>query len=312
MNRNSKKISHIILWNILIFGSLISLGQEVDINVSQEATVIINGKKVKVGPDGKTKMNLGNVTIEIGVNALSRQDAVKTYNLFRTSYKEKNYQEAFKYWYQCFKQSPKLSVNIYRQGPKLIKEIRKTTSDFNGNSWDLLIKKIYDNYFELLSNKNFELEMARKYAFFKKFELEMTSKYASFLQNLKDHSILGDDQSFAKIGDLYACVFDCFDKIYKKDPSVLSPKSLALYFKAVIDKNANDANNMSIIFDTYDKLLEATNEKIKKYNKKLDSFNERLERGNTLSSREKKMKKSYEINLVATGRIETILDKYMI
>lgn len=235
--------------------------------------------------DGKTTTS---------ITPFTKEEAVKTYNLFRTAYKSRNYKEAIDYWYACFQRSPKLSVNLYKLAPTLIKNLRKTMPDFKGKNWDLLQKEVYDQYFENYADH--------------KDMLKMFSDYANFLHALKDHSVLGAHQD-VDIGGIHSCVFNAFEKVYKEDPTKLSPKSIAIYFMAVV---AKDKSNMALIFETYDKLLEATQNKMVNYSKKLDEFNKLLEDGSSLSKAEEKLKKSYEINAAALGKIETILDKQLI
>ena len=229
----------------------------------------------------------------------TKQQAIAEYNIFKADYRAKNYKDAFQHWLICFQKKPDLSVNIYKYGFEIVKKMKKITPDFNGKNWDAFTNEIYEKYFKYYPNH--------------KDKIKMINDWAVFLNGLKDHQKINHTACTKSLKGLKPCIFEKFDKVYKKDPSQMSVKGIALYFREVVVQNTkNGVQNLSTVFDTYDKLVKATKDKLNNYSKKLDEYNLLLEKGGTLSSKETKKKKAYEINTVALGQIETILDKQLI
>ena len=53
---------------------------------------------------------------------LNEQECKENLSMFREYYKQKNYTDAYNPWMWSFKNCPESSQNIYKNGPKIIKQ----------------------------------------------------------------------------------------------------------------------------------------------------------------------------------------------
>ena len=208
-----------------------------------------------------------------------RQAKLK-YNLFKGDYLAKNYDRAYPNWLWCFENAPKLTVNIYKLGYKILKEKRKKAKE----------KKELEELHELTCDvyrghiKHFPKNLAKVY-----------SDYAEYLHETK----APEDEYFSLL-----------EKAYDSDPSQMGVKAIGRYFNIITRKNKD--TDIALIFKTYDQLMEAVNRKMDKYTLKLDEFAKKQDNKDILLPKEIRMKKAYEINSRSLGKVESILDKIII
>jgi tetratricopeptide (TPR) repeat protein len=207
------------------------------------------------------------------------QEAMIKYNLFKGDYKAKNYDAAYENWLWCLDNSPKLSVNIYKLGITIAKHRLANAAEADKPVALDLVKRVFDQRIQ-----HYPKELAKVY-----------SDYADFLSKNK-----ASDEA----------VFEKLEKSYQADPSKMGVKSIYRYFEFVTKNNKEE--NVQLIFDTYDVLLTAVEDKLNYYAKKLDAYSAKEERGNKLTAREKKLQKAYTNNSRAIGTVEAGLDKIIV
>ena len=90
-------------------------------------------------------------------------------------------------------------------------------------------------------------------------------------------------------------VFETLKKSIDIDPSKMGVKSIYQIFR--ICNRENKEENVQLIFDTYDVLLKAVENKLNYYATKLDHYSAKEEAGNVLTAREKSLKKPMKTTL---------------
>ena len=202
------------------------------------------------------------------------QDCQKNLVEFAKYTKEKNYDKAYQPWLWTFENCPDFSVHIYTYGLKIIEHRYKNSFNKNKEKTSKLLDSVFTQRI-----KYFPQNIGKIY-----------SDWASSLQNR------------------YATKDAIFEKLwlaFKANPTEMSIKNIAEYFKQVTERNKDtDAQK---VFDTYDDVLEAINIKIKKLTIELDKLNEKQLSGAKLTSKEKLTRKNNEINLRGLGQVEMIL-----
>jgi tetratricopeptide (TPR) repeat protein len=207
------------------------------------------------------------------------QEAMIKYNLFKGDYKSKNYEAAYENWLWCMDNSPKLSVNIYKLGIAIAKDRLKKASAEDKPAAIALVRRVFDQRIQ-----HYPRNLAKLY-----------SDYADFI-----HDNGSTDEE----------VLVMLEKAYQIDPSKMGVKSIYRYFRFVTNKNKD--GNVQVIFDTYDVLLQAVKDKLNYYATKLDAYSAKEEKGNALTPKQKKLKRAYENNSKAIGKVEGGLDKMII
>lgn len=215
----------------------------------------------------------------IGNAQQPNQEAMIKYNLFKGDYKSKNYDAAYDNWLWCLDNSPTLSVNIYKLGIKIAEHKLDKATPADKPAAIALVRRVYDQRIKL-----YPTDLANVY-----------SDYGDFLCENK----LSEDEAFA-----------LYQKAYDTDASKMGVKSIYRYFEFLTERNKD--TNVQFIFDTYDKLLAAVEKKLNYYAKKLDGYSAKEEAGNSLTSKEKRLKKAYEGNSKAMGAVEAGLDKIIV
>ncbi len=196
-------------------------------------------------------------------------------SLFHESVKGKNFTDAYEYWLWCFENCPKGSKLIYSDGLKI------ANNKYEKGDKIAASKLIDDIYTQRI--KYFPTNLGKVYS---------------------DWAI-----SLEKRGASKEKVFEKLEAGFKADPSGLSIKNMAKYFQEVTNRNKD--TNAQKVFDTYDDVLEAVNNKINKLTKELDKINAKDSTGQTLTSKEKRKKKNNAINLRGLGQAEGLLDQIL-
>lgn len=219
----------------------------------------------------------------VGISSVYAQDKYgndpekckQNLSLFHESVKGKNFTDAYPYWLWSFENCPKASKLIYSDGLKIAKDkYDKGEKEEAGK----LIDKIYAQRI-----KYFPDNLGKVYS---------------------DWAI-----SLEKRGASKEEVFKKLEAGFKADPSGLSIKNMAVYFKEITNRNKD--SNAQKVFDTYDDVMEAVTVKMNKLTKELDKINAKDSLGQSLSSKEKRKQKNNAINLRALGKAEGALDQIL-
>ena len=218
---------------------------------------------------------LGNV-----MNAqTSANECTIKYNLFKGDYQSKKYEEAFPNWMYLMDNCPKLSINIYKLGDKLVQSMFKEAADKTETT--ALIKRIYTQRLENYPTKD---------------PAKVHSDYATFLSK----NNLATDAEIFKILEL----------AYSIDPTRMGVKNIYKYFQGITDTYKD--TNPQKVFDTYDDVLESVGKKLDDYAKKRKKINDKVASGQELNKREKQNLRAFTVNSKALGQVESGLDNIII
>ena len=219
----------------------------------------------------------------LGLNGLNAQTSANEctikYNLFKGDYQSKKYDEAFPNWMYLMDNCPKLSINVYKLGDKLVQSMFKKATDKTETA--ALIKRIYTQRLENYPTKD---------------PAKVHSDYATFLSK----NNLATDAEIFKILEL----------AYSIDPTRMGVKNIYKYFQGITDTYKD--TNPQKVFDTYDDVLESVGKKLEDYAKKRKKINDKLESGQELDKREKQNLRAYTVNSKALGQVESGLDNIII
>jgi len=204
-----------------------------------------------------------------------KEKCLQNLSLFHESVKGKNFKDAIEPWKWSFENCPKASKLIYSDGLKIAKDMYTNGDKAAGGK---LIDEIYTKRIV-----NFPDNLGKVY-----------SDWAS---SLRTRGIAEDK------------VFEKLELAFKTDPSGMSIKNVAKFFKHVTEKNKD--NNVQKVFDTYDDVMDAVNVKIGKLSKELDMLNVKDSTGQKLTKKEARKQKNHGINLKALGQAEGALDQIL-
>ena len=201
------------------------------------------------------------------------------YNLLKSNYRT-NPDAALENLEWLLDNSPTLSLNIYKLGGTALNAKLKKATDAEKVTLTALGNKLFKQRFELFGNNPKE-DPARAH-----------NDYATFLQVTK-----GDGNK----------IFSELEQAYNIDPTKLSVKNIAVFFKYLTAKNKD--TNPQFVFDTYDNTMEAIGKKLNGYLAKIEDY-KKMDPA-TLSSKDKQKIHTYEVNSGALGQVEKILDKIL-
>lgn len=230
-------------------------------------------------------------------------------SIFYEYAKVQNYSAAYEPWKACLENCPASSLNIYKYGLLMEEDfLDKAAGILPSKQAGANVVDVEGVYYDL-SKMNYA-EFDKKGAEIDKL-YEMRIKY--FPENLgKVYSDWAN--SIFKRGSLdkrgtkvyRKDVYDKLSRSFKADPTGMSVKNLANYFQEYTD--ANKDTNPQAVFDTYDEITEAVDNKMTDYSKSLDQLTAKEAAGTTLSSKEVSAKKAAEVNLTALGQVNAYLD----
>ena len=189
--------------------------------------------------------------------------------------KEKDFDSAYQPWLWCFQDCPQASYNIYHYGLKIVENRCK----YADNDDKAINSSLLDSVFK------------KRITYFPQNLGKVYSDWASSLD---------------KRGEPKYIVFKKLELAFDTEPTQMSIKNLVEYFKQVTEVN-KDADTQKV-FDTYDDVLEAVNDKKVILSKELDKLNLKDSSGNNLTSKEKLKQKNITINLQGLSQVEPMLD----
>ena len=134
----------------------------------------------------------------INAQATTEECTIK-YNLFKGDYQSKKFGDAYPNWMYLMDSCPKLSINIYKLGDKMIQALYKKATDKSETR--TLINRIYTQRLENYPTKD---------------PAKVHSDYATFLVKNK----LATDEE----------VFEILELAYSLDPTRMGVKNIDRYF----------------------------------------------------------------------------------
>jgi len=222
-----------------------------------------------------------------------------------------NYDAAEEPWNWCMQNCPSSSKNLYKYGLLMAEDkydraagIMATTTEPVGATFKKVGKKYYN---PAMANKA-EME---------KIAQEIDALYEErikyFPQNLgKVYSDWANDifkSAYLEDRPRKDEVYEKLKLSFQANPTGMSVKNMGKYFE--IYTNEFKDTQPQLVFDRYDEITEAVGLKMDGYSKKLDAIVAKETQGQALSSKDKKTKRTAEINLKALGQIEGYLDNIL-
>ncbi len=207
--------------------------------------------------------------------AFSQDECNIKYNLFKGDYQAKKYDAAYENWMWCMDNCPSLSINVYKYGIKIANyKLENAASEADKAAAAKVVERVFTQRLKYYPNKN----LGKVY-----------SDYATFKasQNASEEE-----------------VFTLLEKAFKADPTAMSPKNIYKYFDIILNKYKD--TDTQRVFDTYDEVGEGIELKRAEYSKKIDLIN--AKDSTTLSARDKKRRKIYQIILTNLSKVEAGLD----
>ncbi len=199
-------------------------------------------------------------------------------SIFYEYAKSQNYDAAYEPWLWCMDNCPKGSKTIYSYGLKIAEyRLNKATPAEKPKAISLL-KRVYDQRIIQYPDN-----LGKVY-----------SDYAEFLQ---------------ENGGTKDEVFALLEKAFNTDPSGMGVKAIYQFFQEVT--NRNKETNVQKIFDTYDDVVEAVEQKINDYTQTKEALYAIQSSGKELSNKDKEKLHAAEVNSDAletiTGGLDNIL-----
>lgn len=218
------------------------------------------------------------------VQAQSNEECLQNLSIFAEFAKVKNYTSAYEPWMLVRQACPKINAAVYSYGERILKDRIEKGVEVEASKQDLL--KLYDEWVEHFPTKKG-----------KKIVGDILSKKG---QAMIDY----------KLADL-ATIYSTFDQAYTADASSFTnPKMLYNYFKTYYDmyKAGDTTVSMELLFNKYEEVSEKFELEGTNLAKKLDVILKKEETGTTLTSREKRNKRVYDVNSNAIGTFLSNLD----
>ena len=222
-----------------------------------------------------------------------------------------NYTSAVEPWEWCIENCPSSSKNLYKYGLLMAEDRYNKAAGIMAKGTKPTgdqFKNVGKNYYDLTKSNKAEMakiseEIDQLYEKRIKYFPENLGKvYSDWANDIFKSAMLEDrsrrDEIYEKLG-----------KSFDADPTGMSVKNLGKYFE--IYTNEFKDTNPQLVFDRYDEITEAVGKKMDNYSKNLDVIVSKETKGEAVSSKEKKTKRTSEINLKALGQIEGFLDNIL-
>jgi tetratricopeptide (TPR) repeat protein len=205
--------------------------------------------------------------------AQAPSDCYATLSLFVEPAKAKNYEGALPHYKKVIDECPKFSLATYQYGTKMFTHFVKNGDKSKIN--DLI--KSYEDRMAYFPNKT-----------------KKGKTLASIAQVKYDNKIGTKMQQFL-----------AFDNAYKEDAETFtSPKSLYTYFSLAVDLYNAGEKPIEEVFDFYEVVMVKITTEESKLAAKATKLIDKQESGVKLSSKESKVLKGYEKNLIAYGKVK--------
>ncbi|MCB0473508.1 MAG: hypothetical protein KDC69_04300 [Flavobacteriaceae bacterium] len=219
-------------------------------------------------------IGIGNVFAQDKYGA--EPDKCKTnLSIFYEYAKVKNYDAAYEPWKWCFDNCPAAHIGIYSQGLKIAEDRYEKAAPADKVAAGKLIDEVF----------------AKRLQYFPDNAGKVYSDWAI---------------SMEERGAPKEKVFEKLEAAFKADPADMSVKNLAKYYQEITDRNKD--TNVQKVFDTYDDVMDAVNEKINKITQEVDKINAIDSTGAKLNTTQKRTLKNGQINLNALGQVQVVLD----
>ncbi len=218
--------------------------------------------------------------IKVGNAQAQNQECMTNLSIFSEHAKVKNYDAAYTPWKMVYETCPDLNWATYAYGERILKDKIKKTSGEEQKGFVKDLITLYDGRMKYYASKTSKAET-------------MVDKVLV----MNDHKMISKQETF---DNLHQAMME--DGANFKDP-----KALYLNFSSLVDLYNENKADLQQVFDEYDN----SNEVIERENKSLtDKIAPLLvkEEAETLTSKEKRLLKSYNSYSAAYGKIAGSID----
>ncbi|MGB3152057.1 MAG: hypothetical protein WBB27_15480, partial [Maribacter sp.] len=201
-------------------------------------------------------------------------------SIFSEHAKVKNYEAAYEPWKMVYEACPQLNNAIYVYGERILDSKIEKSSGAEKDGHIKTLMGLYDSKLKYFSSKTTEGE------------------------TMVDKAMVKYDNKMADDAEMYGMLSEAFTKDKK---NFTNPKALYLYFSSLVDLHKSGKKDLQEVFDVYDEVTE----KIETENEQLTEKIAKLlpkEEANTLTSKEKRLLKSYNSYSENYGKIAGSID----
>ncbi len=235
----------------------------------------------------KTKITLLISFLFLGFNfgfAQQDEECMTNLSIFSEYVKSKNYDAAYEPWIKVRTKCPKFNDAIYKYGEKILKDKIKKSSGVDKTAAINDLIKLWGEFMV-----NFPSKVKKG---------DLLSKKAQLMYDNKTELNKSD-----------ADIYNSFDDAYKTDAKTFTnPKALYTYFKTMIALYDAGQKPASELFTKYDEISEKVESEVKNYTQKVNKYVTMEANEETLNSKDKQRKKSYESYLKGYNQISRGMD----
>ncbi|MFS4454785.1 tetratricopeptide repeat protein [Maribacter sp. 2304DJ31-5] len=218
----------------------------------------------------------------VGVSNAQAQDpeCMTNLSIFSEHAKVKNYDAAYEPWKMVYEKCPQLNNAIYVYGERILKDKIKKSSGTEKEGFITDMMNLLDDKLKYFKSKT------------------------SLGKTMVNKAMLKYDNKMAGDAEMYDMLSETFTKDKK---NFTNPKALYIYFSSLVNLHNAGQKELQEVFDVYDKVTG----KIEEENNKLTDKIAKLlpkEEDNSLTSKEKRLLKSYNSYSENYGKITGSID----
>tara|TARA_B100000524_G_scaffold346884_1_gene247834 strand:+ start:2156 stop:3532 length:1377 start_codon:yes stop_codon:yes gene_type:complete len=220
-------------------------------------------------------------------NSISQinEEDINSLSIFSEYVKAKNYDAAFEPWMELRERNPKFNSAIYVYGERILKYKINNSQGEEKTLWLNDLLKLWDEKRKFFPNKT---PLG-----------DIIAKSAQLQYDFKD-----------ELGLSILEIYLNFDRAYNEDlNSFNNPKNLYTYFKLLVQLYDSELKSAEDLFTKYDEISEKVENEKKNYTNKLNKFVTISGQEISMTSKEKRLVKSYNSFLKAYDQISRGMEK---
>ncbi len=220
-------------------------------------------------------------------NSISQinEEDINSLSIFSEYVKAKNYDAAFEPWMELRGRNPKFNSAIYVYGERILKYKINNSQGEEKTLWLNDLLKLWDEKRKFFPNKT---PLG-----------DIIAKSAQLQYDFKD-----------ELGLSILEIYLNFDRAYNEDlNSFNNPKNLYTYFKLLVQLYDSELKSAEDLFTKYDEISEKVENEKKNYTNKLNKFVTISGQEISMTSKEKRLVKSYNSFLKAYDQISRGMEK---
>ncbi|WP_281541342.1 tetratricopeptide repeat protein [Maribacter aestuarii] len=201
-------------------------------------------------------------------------------SIFSEHAKVKNYEAAYEPWKMVYETCPQLNNAIYVYGERILKDKVDKATGADKEKFTTELMGLYDNKMKHFASKT------------------------NYAETEIDKALVMYDNKMADDAKMYQMMDDAFTKDAE---NFTNPKALYIYFSSLVDLYNDGKKDLQEVFDVYDAVTDKIQVENDGITKKIAVLLPKEEAG-TLTSKEKRLLKSYNSYSENYGKIEGSID----